>query len=292
MRIDDSETNKCKKKLMLEPKEFEQSIEYALANDCDGLQIDTWNIDDNSVMDFKLFEKVANQIVCLSITNINTTNVANFEYIYSLKRLETFYCQQVNLHIDFARFSSLRNIGIFYNKNFLNLDKLEQLESAVISKLAEKDMSLFSNWKSIKTLHIYQSQIECLKGIEDLIQIDTVAFAHNRKLINISSINRLDYIGEVSFEKNSKLHDYSVLAYNQNIHNLFISDLDDLEFIQGMKSLSSFRFWNCKNGDLSPLLENPILKDVYFTPNKKHYSHTLEQIKILITLTAFPADPL
>ena len=96
MRIDDSETNKCKKKLMLEPKEFEQSIEYALANDCDGLQIDTWNIDDNSVMDFKLFEKVANQIVCLSITNINTTNVANFEYIYSLKRLETFYCQQVN----------------------------------------------------------------------------------------------------------------------------------------------------------------------------------------------------
>lgn len=35
-------------------------------------------------------------------------------------------------------------------------------------------MSLFSNWKSIKTLHIYQSQIECLKGIEDLIQIDTL----------------------------------------------------------------------------------------------------------------------
>ncbi|EYA85685.1 hypothetical protein [Bacteroides fragilis] len=56
MRIHDSETNKCKKKLMLEPKEFEQGIEYALANDCDGLQIDTWNIDDDAVMDFKLFE--------------------------------------------------------------------------------------------------------------------------------------------------------------------------------------------------------------------------------------------
>ena len=93
MRIHDSETNKCKKKLMLEPKEFEQGIEYALANDCDGLQIDTWNIDDDAVMDFKLFEKVANQIVFLSFRNINTTNVANFEYMYSLERLETFYCQ-------------------------------------------------------------------------------------------------------------------------------------------------------------------------------------------------------
>ncbi|EXZ31045.1 hypothetical protein M136_5196, partial [Bacteroides fragilis str. S36L11] len=46
--------------------------------------------------------------------------------MYSLERLETFYCQQVDLYIDFTRFSSLRNIGIFYNKNFLNLDKLEQ----------------------------------------------------------------------------------------------------------------------------------------------------------------------
>ena len=282
MRIDISETNKCKKKLMLEPKEFEQGIEYALANDCDGLQIDTWNIAD-VIMDFSLLEKVANQIVFLSFMNINTTNVVNFEYMYSLEKLETFYCQQVDLHIDFTRFSSLRNIGIFYNKNFLNLDKLEQLESAVVSKLTAKDMSLFSNWKSIKILHIYQSQIECLKGIEDLVQIDTLVFAHNRKLIDISSINLLDYVGHVLFERNSRLRDYSVLTNNQNIHKLFISDLDDLEFIRSMKSLSSFGFWNCKNGDLSPLLENPILKDVYFTPNKKHYSHTSEQIKILIT---------
>lgn len=103
---------------MLEPKEFEQGIEYALANDCDGLQVDTWNIVD-TIMDFRLFEKVANQIVFLSFMNVNTTNVSNFEYIYSLERLKTFYCQKVDLHIDFARFSSLRNIGIFYNKNFL-----------------------------------------------------------------------------------------------------------------------------------------------------------------------------
>ena len=81
----------------------------------------------------------------------------------------------------------------------------------------------------------------------------------------------------------------------ENIRQLLLrldNPQDDLKFIQSMKSLLSFRFWNCKNGDLSPLLGNPILKDVYFTPNKKHYSHTLEQIKILITLTAFPADPL
>ena len=282
MRIHDSETNKCKKKLMLEPKEFEQGIEYALANDCDGLQVDTWNIVD-TIMDFRLFEKVANQIVFLSFMNVNTTNVSNFEYIYSLERLKTFYCQKVDLHIDFARFSSLRNIGIFYNKNFLNLDKLEQLESAVISKFTGKDMLLFSGWKSIKILHIYQSQIECLRGIKDLVRIDTLVFGHNRKLTDIGCINLLDYAGEVSFEKNSRLHDYSMLANNRNIHNLFISDLDDLEFIKSMKSLSSFKFWNCKNGDLSPLLANPILKEVYFTPNKKHYSHTLEKIKILIT---------
>lgn len=279
MQIHEAETNKCKKKLMFESNEFEQAIEFALANGCDGLQIR--NAFD-TIMDFRLLEKVANQIVFLSITNINSANVINFESIYSFQNLETLYCEKVNLPMDFARFGALLNIGIFYSKNFQNLDKLELLETAVISKFTGKDMCLFSDWKSIKILHIYQSQVECLRGIEDLPRIDTLVFAHNRKLTNIDSINLLDYVGEVSFEKNSRLHDFSVLANNRNIHDLFISDLDDLEFIKSMKSLSSFKFWNCKNGDLSPLLANPILKEVYFTPNKKHYSHTLEQIKIMI----------
>lgn len=279
MQIHEAETNKCKKKLMFESNKFEQAIEFALANGCDGLQIR--NAFD-AIMDFRLLEKVANRIVFLSITNISSANVINFESIYSFQNLETLYCEKVNLPIDFARFGALLNIGIFYSKNFQNLDKLELLETAVISKFTGKDMRLFSDWKSIKILHIYQSQVECLRGIEDLPRIDTLVFAHNRKLTNIDSINLLDYVGEVSFEKNSRLHDFSVLANNRNIHDLFISDLDDLEFIKSMKSLSSFKFWNCKNGDLSPLLANPILKEVYFTPNKKHYSHTLEQVKIMI----------
>lgn len=280
MRIYESETNKCKKQLMFESNEFEQGIEFALAHGCDGLSIR--NAFDET-MDFKLLEKVSNQIVFLSITGISPINVSNFEYIYSFQKLETLYSEGVNLPIDFARFGALLNIGIFYSNNFQNLDKLELLETAVVSKFTGKDMRLFSDWKSIKILHIYQSQIECLRDIEDLTRIDTLVFAHNRKLTDIDSINLLDYVGEVSFEKNSRLHDYSVLANNQNIHDLFISDLDDLEFIKSMKSLSSFKFWNCKNGDLSPLLANPILKEIYFTPNKKHYSHTLEQIKTLIT---------
>ena len=36
-------------------------------------------------MDFKLFESRKPNCIT-SITNINTTNVANFEYIYSLKK--------------------------------------------------------------------------------------------------------------------------------------------------------------------------------------------------------------
>lgn len=54
MRIHESETNKCKKKLMLESKEFEQGIEFALANGCDGLQIrNTFDV----MMDFQTSRK-------------------------------------------------------------------------------------------------------------------------------------------------------------------------------------------------------------------------------------------
>lgn len=282
MQIHEAETNKCKKKLMFESNEFGQGIEFALANGCDGLQIR--NAFD-AIMDFKLFEKIANQIVFLSITNISVANVVNFESIYSFRKLKTLYCEKVDLHIDFEKFVSLQNIGIFYNKNFKNLGNLKQLKSAVISKFNEKDMQLFSNWSSIKVLHIYQSQIESLQGLAELRRIDTLCLAHNRKLKDISCINQLDYVADVLFEKNSGLRDYSVLTNNQSIHGLFISELDNLEFVKSMKSLTSFRFWNCKDGNLFPLLENPTLNEVNFTPNKKHYSHTLEEIKRLITST-------
>lgn len=283
MQIHEAETNKCKKKLMFESNEFEQGIEFALANGCDGLQIrNTFG----AAMDFRLFEKVANQIVFLSITGISPIHITNFEYIYSFQKLETLYSEEVDLPIDFKRFGALQNIGIVYNKNFQNLDKLKHLKSAVIRKFSEQDLRLFSNWESIKVLHIYQSKIESLQGIAELRYIDTLVLAHNRKLKDISSINQLNYVADLSFEKNSGLRDYSELANNQSVHGLFISELDNLEFIKSMESLTSFRFWNCKDGNLFPLLESPTLKKVCFTPNKKHYSHTMEQINRLITNTS------
>lgn len=280
MQIDEAETNKCKKKLMFESTEFEQGIDFALANGCDGLQIrNTFG----ARMDFRLFEKVANQVVFLSITGISPIHITNFEYIYSFQKLETLYSDKVDLPIDFTKFGALQNLSIFYNKNFRNLDKLKHMKNVVIRKYPGQDLWLFSNWQSIKVLHIYQSKIESLQGIAELRDIDSLVLAYNRKLKDISSINQLNNVAELLFEKNSSLYNYSELANNQSIHKLFISELDNVEFVKSMKSLTSFSFWNCKDGNLFPLLENPILKKVCFTPNKKHYSHTMEQINRLIT---------
>lgn len=168
MQIHEATTNKCKKKIMLESNEFEQGIEFAIANSCDGLQISNTF---GAVMDFRLFEKVANQIVFLSITGISPIHITNFEYIYSLQKLETLYSDKVDLPIDFVRFGALQNIGIFYNKNYQNFDKLKHLKSAVIRKFSGQDLRLFSNWESIKVLHIYQSKIESLQGISELNRI-------------------------------------------------------------------------------------------------------------------------
>ena len=84
---------------------------------------------------------------------------------------------------------------------------------------------------------------------------------------------RLDNCKKINFEGIfEKCHKVKQLACNGG------PDVPSLSFLKQMKSIEVFRFCetNILDGDLTPLLQ---LKDFGFYPNKKHYSHTSEQLE-------------
>lgn len=83
-------------------------------------------------------------------------------------------------------------------------------------------------------------------------------------------------------EKCKQLTYLSFLADNSTIKDLQVSDVNSLEFVKSMKNLHKINFWNCKNGDLSPLLECPSLREVSFHPERRHYSHKKDEINNLL----------
>jgi len=101
---------------------------------------------------------------------------------------------------------------------------------------------------------------------------------NNSNLYNANGLAQLNNLEWLDIEGSKKMTDYSFLNNNKSIKKLLISDLDSLDFVRNIEKLESINFWNCKSGDLSPLLECPTLKEVSFNPQKKHYSHKKDEI--------------
>jgi hypothetical protein len=48
---------------------------------------------------------------------------------------------------------------------------------------------------------------------------------------------------------------------------------DSLGFIAQLPKLEKLYLWECTDGDMTPVLNHPALKQVYFDKNRKHYTH-------------------
>jgi len=60
---------------------------------------------------------------------------------------------------------------------------------------------------------------------------------------------------------------------------LFASKVESLHFIKQLKHLDDLFFWECVDGDLSPVLHHPTLTKIRFFPAKQHYSHKLPELQ-------------
>lgn len=99
---------------------------------------------------------------------------------------------------------------------------------------------------------------------------------------NISSLSELNKLETLYIEKCKLLGGFGFLTGNKTIKNLFLSEVDSLDFIPTMKSIKNLKFWELKDGNLTYLLNSPSLEKVEFYPQKKHYTHKKEEINSLI----------
>jgi internalin A len=101
-------------------------------------------------------------------------------------------------------------------------------------------------------------------------------------LVDISAVGELSKLKDLYVEKCKRLRDFSCLNENDSIEEIFISELDSIKFVSSMKEIKSLKFWDLQDGDISPVFAARSLKDVFFTPNKKHYTHTVQEVQTLL----------
>lgn len=263
--------------LTIHVENFKEGVEYAAQKKLQQIHLIGGRAK-NVIVDFKELNKLSETLQDISFIQ-DIGNVINFESIYNLKEMRKIYIHdKQKFTFDVSRFTKLQHLGGDYWNGLINLDKAYSLTSLVICKYPFPNLVQFSALRNLEILHIYSSKIQNLDGVEKL-SIRELSLARNNKLEDIHKINEVSSLENLEIECCKKLLDFSFLKGNSNIKDLFIDKLDSIDFVESMPNLKKINFWNCKDGNMTPLLKSQSLEDVNFYPNKRHYTHTLKEIE-------------
>ncbi len=264
--------------------QFEDGIEFAKKNNCNEIQLTGPLGQSIDAIDFKPLDLVKEQLTDISFYGFkDVKKIDSFDAIYSLKKLKRISIQEKqSFKIDLSRFPSLTELGSEYWKGLEHLTECNNLIKLTLTKYTGKDLKEFTQLKKLAVLHLYSSKTETLSGVDKIIELKELNLTRDTALASLEGINHANKLQKLHIEKCKLLTDYAILKKNKTISDLFIDNLDSIDFVASMTALEKITFWDCKDGDMAPLLKVPRLKEVAFYPNRKHYTHTKEQINELI----------
>jgi len=263
--------------LTIHVENFQEGVEYAAKIEIQQILL-IGTLANETLVDFNAFNKLSKSLRIISFIQ-DIGNAINLESIYNLKELrEITFQKKQKFELDISKFPKLEHFGGEYWKGLINLEKAYTLTSMVIRKYPYPDLENVSNLQKMERLHIYSSQIQSLDGVERL-PIRELCLAKNNKLEDIHKINEVSSLESLQIEGCKRLENFTFLKGNPNIEDLFIDKLDSIDFVEFMPHLKKINFWNCKDGNMTPLLRSQSLEVVNFYPNKKHYTHTLKEVE-------------
>ncbi|MEO6302497.1 MAG: hypothetical protein ABIP51_04935 [Bacteroidia bacterium] len=181
---------------------------------------------------------------------IVTSEVINdWSGLYTLKGLKKLSANWLdNIVLDFSKIKKLNSIWIDWNKKQTNLFNLSDLQELQLWKYKPKKFNLdeLKKLSSLQTLGIFQSNIQSIKGIEDLSSLKNLKLGYDKDL-------------EILFSDFKK-------PFN-NIEQLHIEvckkiNLDFIKLFPNLKRLKIFN--NGKLKSLRPILDGlPKLEEIF-----------------------------
>jgi hypothetical protein len=198
--------------------------------------------------------------------------------LYELPNLKALSVNGVERKIDFGRISSLRKLNIHWSqKNFSSLLDCSELEELGLDGYSGSDLKVFGNLKKMHNFALSFSKVETLAGIENCVSLARFPLASLNRLTSLDHLEGCEGLWHVSVEGAKMLQRIDALARLPYLREFYLVDCPRVASIGPLARLPvlesvSFRTTVIEDGDMSPLLTLPSLKQATFN-DRKHYSH-------------------
>ncbi len=222
----------------------------------------------------------------LEVVDQKRVDPRQLECLYNLRGLRI---ESPRTGIDFSWFPELEVfVGDWHadNRNFACCQELRTMRIWHFKPRAP-DLSDLGDVARLEKLEITKTNITSLVGIEALEDLRYLQIAYAPKLTSLDSVAATDCgIREITLESVKNIASYGSLAslpYLRRLKLFKCAPMPDLNWTRGMNRLDLFSFveTTVEDGDLSPLLDLPMLRYVG-TMDKKHYNYKFESINELL----------
>lgn len=260
---------------------MQEGMNYAEKNKYDSIRIVDLNTKDNiseNIDFYTLNHKAFIKRLMIEDIKLDKKQALSMESIYTLKNLKMLSLKGNKIELDLSKLTQLEALYYKYGIKIKNVESLSNLKDLFILSFRGLNLNLLKGLLNLKRLRLSGGDFVSLDGIGALNKLERLDITYNSKLADATQINELICLREFHIEKCKSLNDFSFLEGNSTIEELFIDKLNSLSFISSMKKLKSINFGDCIDGDMTTLLKLKNLEQINFYPNKKHYTHTLDEI--------------
>jgi len=234
------------------------------------------------------FVRTFPQLQSLEVFSLGLKDVSAVHHLHSLKRLAvTTYCETP---IDASQFPELESIALEWRPGCESVFACSTLRECFINRYSSKGTLPVERLPHLESLSILNSSIRSLHGLVPLKSLTRLRIAGLRTLSSLSGIDSLVKLVDLDISSCNKLTSITEVYNLRKLIRLMLNNCGSIESLRpilALHQLTTISFWESTtiaDGDLSPLLALTSLKQVSFA-NRRHYSHTREQILADISRT-------
>ena len=265
--------------LEVDPEFVALGLKYAQRKAIDSIRIRTLN--QNSGHRYKIdFQLIACQDFIHNFILDDDFKIVNLKEGRVLSDMQSLVSLSLShpIEIEWGKLVNLERLELDSDKYVRGLSALKTLRKLLMMSMGQEGFQEITALENLDNLDIGGRRLEHLNGIQSMQSLSSLTIGYASKLYDISPIASLPNLKTLHVERCKNMTDFSPLKGNNVIEKLTLDQVESLDFVPQMQSLYAIKFFNCIDGNLRPLLESRTLKDIFFCPKKKHYTHTLEQL--------------
>lgn len=201
-----------------------------------------------------------------------------------LKTLRSLTIADNKQPIDFSAFPDLEDLSIDWHSKIAFPEGSKVLKRLRLRnyKPKSKDLTEVPNYRNLRKLEVVRAPLHSLAGLGRFKKLKELQLYYLSKLERIADLDAYS-LEVLELDVCKKISDHAHVVNFPKLRFLRLSDcgpVPSLKFLDRMPKLEDFSFVNTNvlDGDMTPCFR---LKWAGFL-NKKHYSHTSEEVKAII----------